>query len=182
MDGAAELIKRHFHKKALVHISGTVSMVLSMSMYISLLTITDILYCDSLSCIRSTHVVEGQIKSKVYYSYTDVASMYENIGPSIKDPLFKNAFAGTRKETLKHQLKVASRPPELQAKLTHLIETEETIEIHGKVNVTITFDQRKLKIMKVENVHKILSVYHNGERYRFNGKKQESAVNTMAVW
>ena len=172
MEGVAELIKRHFHKKALVHISGTVSMVLTTSMYISLLAAMEVLFCDTLNCVRSTEVVGTQVHSKMYFSYTDVHSAYLYAASIIKDPSFMAAFVGKRSDILKRRLKLPIRSAEVQAKLVPLIESDQNLLIHGKIKVTIAFDQRKLKITRLDFVYSTLSVFHNGERVQLREKKK----------
>jgi len=175
MDGLAELIKKHFHKKALIHMTGTVSVVLSMSKYISLLSMMNVLLYDSLYCVRSTKVEDNQIISKIYYSYTDVATMYAQAKSTEMDPVFQQVFVGERSVILKRRLKLHKRSAELQAKLLPLVESDDNLRMNCKAKLIITYDERKHKVSKMYYMYKFNSVVHNGEKYRLKPKVVKSS-------
>jgi len=166
MESVSQLIQKHFHKKAMVNISGPESISLGLARYTSFLSLTDVLFCDLLSCVYGTTVVGSQIQSRIYYSYTDVAEMYHHAGTVITDPLFKKLFVGKRSELLKRRLKLSTRSADVQARLTPLVESGAQLQVYCRSDVTITFDEYTHKILKMDSVHKIKSVGYNGEKIK----------------
>lgn len=166
MESVSQLIQKHFHKKAMVNISGSDDISLGLTRYISFLSVANVLFCDLLSCVYGTTVVGSQIHSRIYYSYTDVAEMYHHAGSVVTDPLFKKLFVGKRSDVLRRRLRLNTKSAELQARLTPLIESDVQLQIYCRSDITITFDEYTHKILKVNSVHKVKSVGHNGEKIK----------------
>lgn len=166
MDGLTELVKKHFHKKAQVHITGADSLVVNTTEYLSFLSIADVLFCDLLGCVYHTRVVGNQILSRLYYSYTDVAAMYQHTDSIVADPSLKKLFTGSRCDVLRRRLKLSSKDHELQTKLAPLIGSTDDLQMYYRADIIINFDEYTHKVLKMDYVYKIKAVGHNGERYR----------------
>lgn len=158
VDELSRVIKSYCIKDCEVKLHET--LVVSLMQYVDLLSISNIFHPDSVCCMHSTKVVDNQIKSVLYFKYTDVPEMYTYAETVCTDPAYNWVYVGKRRNIIRRNLELDRQTEETQMAIYDLIEKEEQVQVYGKVLLTLTFDQYTKKIQHVRYDSKYTSVAH----------------------
>ena len=161
LDELSRVIKSYCIKDCEVKLHET--LVVSLMQYVDLLSISNIFHPDSVCCMHSTKVVDNQIKSVLYFKYTDVPEMYTYAETVCTDPAYNWVYVGKRKNILRRNLELDRQAEDKQRAIYDLIERDEQVQVYGKVLLTLTFDQYTKKIQHVRYDSKYTSVAHKNE-------------------
>lgn len=135
--------------------------------YLQLSDLTDILHPDSVCCMHSTKVVGNQIKSVIYFKFTDIPEMHDYAHLIVTDPLFRSFFVGKRKDILKKRFMLTDSNllEGDKAKVNDLVEAGEEFQVYGHCEFNLTIDENTKKIVNMQYLVNMTSVAHNGEQY-----------------
>jgi len=161
----SHLFTKNCHKRAMVKMNSNHNSAVSVSRYIALMSYIDALYCDSMNCVHSTSVDGNKIIAKVYFTYTDMASMYAHAPVVVTDPMFRPAFVGKRVDIMTARLNLFAQPQSTQREIRTLLQRGEAIHVYGSQDITIIFDPFSQKILGAQFVNKMNSVGYQGKRY-----------------
>lgn len=107
------------------------------------------LHPDSLICVHTTKVVTNQIRTLMYYQYTDSKAIREGMERSI-DPwkleICSNPRSNVNKLATFLSLQPEPEPKHEREHLTHLLTTNEDVVVYGRVFMTLTLSEQTKKV------------------------------------
>ncbi len=163
-----KLLQRHCSERCELLVSRKFQMKLPLAKHVNLFSVTTALQAASVYSMQSTQIVDNQVRAVLHYHYTDIPQMHEYARTYVTDPLLKLLFVTkTRSEMLKRRYPIATLSKANQKKVLALIETNDTIEVHGKLDLILTFDQASRKITQLEYYTATTSIVHKGTTYTF---------------
>uniref|UniRef100_A0A7S3GR78 Uncharacterized protein n=1 Tax=Spumella elongata TaxID=89044 RepID=A0A7S3GR78_9STRA len=114
---------------------------------------------DRIMCVHSTKVVENQIKATIYMKITDLQPLYNTVdalkGANVaKMGLYRER--AKRFQTFADD--AASHSEELQQQLISYSYAEEGVLLYIRLDLALTLDCRRGKIVKVDHVFQLTSV------------------------
>ena len=164
----AKLLQRHCSEHCELLISRKMQIKLPLAKHVNLFSVTTALQAASVYSMQSTKIVGNQVHAVLHYQYTDLPQMHEYAKSYVTDPLLKLLFVTkTRSEMLKRRYPIATLSKANQKKVLALIETNDTIEVHGTLDLILTFDSTSRKITQLEYYTANTSIIHKGKTYTF---------------
>jgi len=164
----AKLLQRHCSERCELLVSRKLHMKLPLAKHVNLFSVTTALQAASVYSMQSTQIVDNQVRAVLNYHYTDIPQMHEYARTYVTDPLLKLLFVTkTRSEMLKKRYPIATLSKANQKKVLALIETNDTIEVHGKLDLILTFDHASRKVTQLEYYTATTSIVHKGTTYTF---------------
>ena len=164
----ATLLRRHCSAHCELLISRKLQMKLPLAKHVNLFSVTTALQAASVYTMQSTKIMGNQVHAVLHYQYTDLPQMHEYAKSYVTDPLLKLLFVTkTRSEMLKRRYPIATLSKANQKKVLALIETNDTIEVHGTLDLILTFDNASRKITQLEYYTANTSIIHKGTTYTF---------------
>jgi len=127
--------------------------------YLGMMDIAGDLEPDRIMCVHSTKVVENQIKATIYMKITDLQPLYNTVdalkGANVaKMGLYRER--AKRFQTFADD--AASHSEELQQQLISYSYAEEGVLLYIRLDLALTLDCRRGKIVKVDHVFQLTSV------------------------
>ena len=127
--------------------------------YLGMMDIAGDLEPDRIMCVHSTKVVENQIKATIYMKITDLQPLYNTVH-ALKDA--NVAKMGLYRERAKRFQTfaddAASHSEALQQQLISYSYAEEGVLLYIRLDLTLTLDCHRGKIVKVDHVFQLTSV------------------------
>ena len=162
----SKLLLNRCAKNCTVMLSHNANDSVSAARYLELSDITDILHPDSVCCMHSTKVIGNQIKSIIYFKFTDIPAMHEHANLIVSDPLFRSFFVGKRKDVLKKRFGMSCGMQQGdRARVYELVESEEEFQVYGHCEFNLTIDEHTKKIVSMQYLTSLDSVGHDGKQY-----------------
>lgn len=166
LDELGRVIKAYCAKDCPVKLHET--LIVSTVQYVDLLSIANIFHPDSMCCMHSTKVIENTIKSVLYFKYTDVPEMYTYADTVVTDPAYKWVYVGKRKNILRRNLQLDKQSEETQRRIYDLLDKNESVQVYGKIVLTLTCDHFTKKIVHVDYDSIYTSIAHQKEHIMLN--------------
>jgi len=127
--------------------------------YLGMMDIAGDLEPDRIMCVHSTKVVENQIKATIYMKITDLQPLFNTVH-ALKDA--NVAKMGLYRDRAKRFQTfaddAASHSEELQQQLISYSYAEEGVLLYIRLDLVLTLDSQRGKIMKVDHVFQLTSV------------------------
>jgi len=165
----SKLLLNRCAKNCTVMLSHNSHDAVSAARYLELSDITDVLHPDSVCCMHSTKVIGNQIKSVIYFKFTDIPEMHEHANFIVSDPLFRSFFVGKRKDILMKRFGFCTAPKlddaGDRAKVYDLVESEQEFQVYGHCEFNLTIDEHTKKIVGMQYLTSLDSVGHDGKMY-----------------
>jgi len=155
-----KLMLGHMDKQCEVSVSPDIPLLNGHSV-LQLLCLINDLRPDLMMCVHSTKVVENQIYATAYSKVTDVPAVYDSVGHSITNPLFRMMFARQRRDRFRSVLqRAAERQPEEEVrKVESMVESGEDILLYSALDMVLTFDDVTKKIKHLQLHTQITSAH-----------------------
>lgn len=135
------------------------------SIFMQLLVADDSIHPDGVVCMRSTKVVDNQIIAELYYKHVDVpeAHQYRDFSAAHVDKEYRWMITGQqRTPMLIRNLRLDIRTEHAKKQAIRLIESQENLELYGKLDLSFTFDAHSKKVTQVTYLSHYTSIACGG--------------------
>lgn len=135
------------------------------TIFLQLLVANDTMYPDGVLCMRSTKVVENQIVAELYFKHYDLpeAHQYRGLMSSNLCDQYKWLVNGEQRTALLiRNMRLDTKTEFSRNQAIRMIESQERLEMYGKVNFNITFNPYSKKVTKVDYLSQYTAIASGG--------------------
>jgi len=157
MDAFKRLMLSHADRKCQVIMNANAPAITARSL-LAMSAIMHELRPDMIMCVRTTQVVDNEIRACAYWKYTDVHAIYDSVVRTITDPVMKPMFSNKSSRRVRAGLQYGMNPEEFQEH-ADLIDSGVDLLFYGAVDITVAFDPITKKIVRLSFVPKTTSLH-----------------------
>lgn len=115
---------------------------------------------DRIMCVHSTKVIENQIRSTVYFKFTECKSITEGVERENEDPQLQDCvFHTERSDRLKKRVFEAGLSEQETQRQCALIDTNQDLLIYVTLDFVITFDDLTKKVTNLDMSGRLTSMH-----------------------
>lgn len=140
-----KLLTTHLQADCFISMHGMVD-GLSIRALTKMFRLMDDIQPDRIVCVYDTKVVENQILSSAHMKFTDSKAIYDAVAKTVKDPLLREMFTEKREDHLRRKILLDDRPEDEKTQLLALVNSQQDVLVHKRIDFTITFDHLTKKV------------------------------------
>jgi len=164
MASISNLFDSFFHRSCNVTVTQSANTI-PYTQYLSLVRMFNDLHPDVIMCMHSTKEVDNEIRSKLYFKFTENKIIYESVARTNKDPTVAPYLVPSRAEHLKRKFGLPPSTAEEEQQYRALLDSEDDVEVYACIDFRLCFNKHSKKVMQlkllvdVTSLHRVDSCY-----------------------
>lgn len=158
LSALSELFKSFCHQKCEVRLPATVGMgnANPASRFVEFQQLLCDLHPDKIMCMHSTKEVGNEIRADLYFKLIENKTIYESVArTNRKDSYFAPFMVPSRADHLKQKFLLYSLSEAELAVLTELLDSGADVELFGKIDMRLVFNQLSKRVLELKLVAKL---------------------------
>lgn len=138
----SKLLKSRVDNSCDINVAGR---PLTVDMVVKVHEIMNELHPDSMICVHTTKVVGNEIRTLLYFKYTDSTTIRKSLMRTCADPDYVD-MCSPRGDPNKLSAFLDTKPEQERAVLSHMLEHQDEVLVYGRAYMTMTFDDFTKKV------------------------------------